>query len=165
MTAVSTKPKAAELQPCQGGPHSPPECACTHGPSQGGMEPRPTHLAAWSSSVEASTVTVCWVHTLAPVEAGEQVCKGDTEAPPHRAETPELRDEAPPSCQGSRPYPSQYYMKFRHPRQFQHSSAANLNEDTSMVPQNWEENTERSWRVGLENGKESPCREKRSQES
>lgn len=43
------------------------------------MEPRPTHLAAWSSGIEASAVAEGWVHTLAPVEAGEQVCKGDME--------------------------------------------------------------------------------------
>lgn len=46
---------------------------------RGGMEPRPTHLAAWPSGIEASAVTEGWVHTLAPVEAGEQVCMGDTE--------------------------------------------------------------------------------------
>lgn len=43
------------------------------------MEPRPTHLAARPSGIEASAVTEGWVHTLTTVEAGEQVCKGDTE--------------------------------------------------------------------------------------
>lgn len=51
---------------------------CTSGPSQGGMEPRLTHLAARPSGIEASAVTEGWVHTLTPIEAGEQVCKGDT---------------------------------------------------------------------------------------
>lgn len=46
---------------------------------RGGIELRLTHLAAWPGGIEASAVTEGWVHTFAPVEAGEQVCRGDTE--------------------------------------------------------------------------------------
>jgi hypothetical protein len=60
---------------------------CTNAPLGGGMESRFTHLAAWSSGIEASAVTEGLVHTLTPIEAGEQVCKRDTESFPQGAET------------------------------------------------------------------------------
>ena len=87
--AVGTKLEAGGFQSCQRTPtHTPAQDPQASGPQalpvpganpRGGREPRPTHLAAWPSGIEASAVTEGWVHTLAPVEAGEQVCMGDTE--------------------------------------------------------------------------------------
>lgn len=72
--------------------------------TKAGTEFRPTHLTAWSCGIEASTVTEGWVHTLSPVETGEQVCRGDTEGTPLiKPSWAEPQDAAPPSCQAPDP--------------------------------------------------------------
>lgn len=75
------------------------------------MEPRLTHPAARSSGIEASAVTEGWVHTLAPIEAGEQVCKGD------RGHVPIKLRCSTFLMVGPLPQPSQSHMELRSPSQ------------------------------------------------
>lgn len=77
------------------------------------------------------------MHTLAPVEAGEQVCKGDTEGT-----SPSSRDwrdsgiKHLPHARAPGPSPPRAtWNSDAHPRQSQHSSVASLNGGTSWVPQ------------------------------
>lgn len=81
------------------------------------MEPRPTHLAARPSGIEASAVAEGRVHTLTPVEAGEQVCKGDRRHLPVKPRLAEPIEAAPPSGWNPRPQPSQSYMELKSPSQ------------------------------------------------
>lgn len=99
------------------------------------MEPRLTHLAARSSGIEASAVTEGWVHTLAPIEAGEQVCKGDRGHVPIKLRTAEHSDAAPSSCWGPCPSPPRAtWNSDPHRRQPQHSFVASFTGGRSGVP-------------------------------
>lgn len=76
--AVGLKPEVSRAPPAPpaSGPQALPVPVAR---PRGGRELRRTHLAAWPGGIEASAVTEGWVHALAPVEAGEQVCRGETE--------------------------------------------------------------------------------------